>query len=216
MTRLVVFDLDGTITRGDSLLPYVLGFLGRRPWELVRVLGAVPAFGRFLLGRADRGQLKSAFMRTTLGGRTRAELASWTEHFVARWLARRTYPGALRAIARHRDQGDQLVLLSASPDLYVSAIAARLGFSESISTGVRWEADRFDGRLTTPNRRGPEKTACVAALRQRFPAARTAAYANAHSDLDHLRAVDEPLLVNGSRRARRAAAELHIPLARWD
>ena len=34
-TQLVVFDLDETITRHDTLLPYAMGFVTRRkPWRL--------------------------------------------------------------------------------------------------------------------------------------------------------------------------------------
>src|SRR2546421_8145211 len=45
-----------------------------------------------------------------------------------------------------------LALLSASPDVYVPAIAAALGFAEVLCTGVEWNGDRLVGRLTTPNR----------------------------------------------------------------
>ena len=32
--QLAVFDLDGTITRHDTLIQYVLGYLKSRPWRL--------------------------------------------------------------------------------------------------------------------------------------------------------------------------------------
>ena len=79
---MAVFDLDGTITRRDTLLPYVMGFLLRHPARLPRLLGVVPACVLFLLRRADHGALKSAFIRMTLGGRRRAELETWTARFV--------------------------------------------------------------------------------------------------------------------------------------
>ncbi|MGH8149140.1 MAG: HAD family hydrolase [Steroidobacteraceae bacterium] len=213
--RLVVFDLDGTITRRGTLAPYVFGLLRRRPWELARVACALPAAVAFLLGRIDRGQLKGRLLRATLRGRSRAELDAWTAEFVPRLLARGVRPDAARAIEAHRKQGDVLVLLSASPDLYVPAIGARLGFDETVSTGIRWSGDRLDGALTTANRRGPEKTRCLEALVSRHPSLATAAYGNAAADLDHLATVDEPLLVCGSWAARRRAARVGIPSARW-
>jgi phosphoserine phosphatase len=105
--------------------------------------------------------------------------------------------------------------MSASTDLYVPAIATALGFHEVICTGVRWNGDRLDGHLTTPNRRGSEKTRCFAGLRSKHPGQTTAAYGNAASDLDHLRLADHPLLVNASPSARRKATKLGIPFAHW-
>ncbi len=215
MQRLAVFDLDGTITRGNTLARYVVGLLIRRPWQLASVLRVAPALVGYFFGRLDRGELKARLLQATLGRRTRAELAAWTAQFVPRLLARSVRADALRTIEAHRSRGDRLVLLSASPDLYVPAIAAQLRFDEVLCTGLSWTNDHLDGGLTTPNRRGAEKTRCIVALASRHPGLRTAAYGNEAADLDHLRRVDEPLLVCGSRRARRQAAVAGIPCAPW-
>jgi phosphatidylglycerophosphatase C len=214
--RLAVFDLDGTITRHDTLAPYALGFVVRkRPWRLAALLLVLPAVLRFALGRGDRGGLKSAFIRATLGQSRRTELEHWTARFVERLLGHGLFPGALEAIRAHARAGDHLVLLSASTDLYVPAIAQALGFQEAICTGVRWDGDRLDGALTTPNRRGEEKARCVAALQARFPGSQSVAYGNAKSDLEHLVRVDRGVLVNGSAAARRAAVREGITCADW-
>ena len=38
---IAIFDLDGTITRRDTLFPLVLRHLARRPWHLLRLLRVV-------------------------------------------------------------------------------------------------------------------------------------------------------------------------------
>jgi phosphatidylglycerophosphatase C len=170
----------------------------------------------FVLGRRDHGQVKAAFIRSTLRGRTRSEVAAWTARFVPSVLERGVFADALSRIAQHRKEGARLVLMSASTDLYVPAIGAALGFDEVICTGVEWNGDRLDGNLTTPNRRGTEKTRCFEALRRAHPGLTTAAYGNTASDLDHMRLADQPLLVNASGRAQREARRLGIPCAaRW-
>ncbi|HKZ74919.1 MAG TPA: HAD-IB family hydrolase [Steroidobacteraceae bacterium] len=213
--RIAVFDLDGTITRHDTFVPYVLRLLARRPWQLLRLLGLVPSLLGFLLRIADHGAVKAALLRHTLRGRPRAELEAWTNAFVPDVIARGTFPRALEVIARHRAAGDRLVLLSASPDLYVPAIARALGFDEAICTGVRWEADRLDGALATPNCRGEEKARRIRALREQHPGATIVAYANGPADFPHLQIVDEPLLVNGVPGTRRRAKRLGIPIGFW-
>ncbi len=213
--RLVIFDLDGTLTRHDTLGAYVVGFHSRRPWRLWRAVGALPALIAFVFGRADRGALKGALIHATLGGHKRSELEAHTERFVTRLLARGMHTDALAALAAHRAEGDVLVLLSASTDLYVPAIGTRLGFTQVICTGVRWRGAYLDGELVTANRRGAEKTRCLAQLRAQFPGLPTVAYADSASDLDHLAQVDSPALVNGSLGTRRRAAQLGITTLRW-
>ncbi len=215
MSRTIaVFDLDGTITRRDTFLPYLRGWLRRHPrrgW----VSAALAAVWRYASDGRDRGRLKSDLICRLMSGATRAEVAEWTREFVDALDEEMLYPGALEAIERHRRTGDRLVLLSASVDLYVPMIGARFGFDETICTGIAWRDDGLDGALTTPNRRGGEKLRCVESLRTRFPRSPIAAYGNSGSDLAHLQAVEHPKLVNGSRGARRAARRCGIPIAEW-
>jgi phosphatidylglycerophosphatase C len=216
--RLVVFDLDGTITYRDTLLPYVTGYLGRAHRSRLRMARLLPTLAAFGIGAADHGAVKAAFIRGTLGGATRTQLATWTDEFVPRVIDHGSSPGALAMIRAHRDAGDLLVLMSASTDLYVPQIGQALGFNEVICTGIAFDAaGRLDGALTTANRRGPEKVRCFEALRQQHPRMQTVAYGNAGSDLAHLRLADVPRLVNASARTARQAAALGIaPFAAWN
>jgi phosphatidylglycerophosphatase C len=173
------------------------------------------ALSRFALGRADRGAVKSAAIGAVLGGRTRQEIEAWTGEFVPRLLAHGMHADALAALEDHRRRGDRLVLLSASPDLYVPAIGRALGFAETVCTGVAWEGERLSGRLTTPNRRGAEKARVLRALRREHPGLEVVAYGNAMGDLEHLALANRAVLVNGSAGARRAAAGLKIECAAW-
>jgi phosphatidylglycerophosphatase C len=214
--KLTVFDLDGTITRHDTLIQYVLGYLKSRPWRLFGFVLALPAVVRYLLRLSDRGALKGAVIHWTLGGSTRLELEEWTAAFVPRLLERGVFRRAMEQIAEHRRNGDVLVLMSASPDFYVPAIARQLGFNEATCTGVRWDGDRLDGRLATENCRGMEKVRRFGDLRARYADLATAAYGNADSDLDHLRLADRGVLVNGSEPARRRAVGLGVTCETWE
>jgi HAD superfamily phosphoserine phosphatase-like hydrolase len=211
--RIAVFDLDGTVTRRDTLWPYLLGWQRRHPragfWP--RVLGAV---ARYPLD-PDRGRLKSHLIRIAMGGATRAEVRAWSADFVDSLGDGELCPGALLAIARHRAAGDRLVLLSASVDLYVPDIGRRLGFDETICTEVAWSGERLDGALESENRRGEGKRRCIEALRARHPGARITAYGNARSDFEHFMAVDEPVLVNARAALRRAAASRGYRVQEW-
>lgn len=193
---LAVFDLDGTITRHDTLLPFVLGYLWRHPWRLPRVLRVLPAVARYLIDR-DRGALKGSLIHATLAGASRPSLRRWADRFVARLLHRGVHRDARSAIENHRRRGDRLLMMSASPDLYVPQIAATLRFDECICTPVRWRADgRLDGRLAAENCHGEEKQRRLAAVIARDGPARVYAYGNSAADLIHMQLADESCLVN--------------------
>jgi phosphatidylglycerophosphatase C len=175
----------------------------------------LPVLARLALGRAERGELKARWIASALGDATPAQAAAWTSHFVPQLIAHGLHADALAAIEQHRRCGDTLVLLSASPDLYVPAIGRALGFTESVCTGLEWREDHLTGRLTTANRRGAEKVRCLKELQQRYPQLPVVAYANAASDLPHLQLAQRGVLVNGAAAARRAAARLGITCVTW-
>lgn len=211
---IAIFDLDGTLTYSDTLLRFLALAVRARPQRLAGLAALPGALARYALDR-DRGALKGALLRGFLGGTSRSEIAFLAHALLARLQRAGLRPGALAAVAAHRAAGDELVLLSASPDLYVADIGRALCFDQTISTEIRWDDGRLDGRLAGPNRRGEEKRRIVERLLAGRGGGPSAAYGNAASDLAHLALVRRPLLVNGDRAARRAAHRLGIPTADW-
>jgi len=212
--RIAVFDLDNTITRGDSLARFLRYALARRPGRAWRLF-LFPWFAiRYALTR-DRGRFKGSLLHATVGGLTRTQATALVDGFVSGFPDSALRPGALAAIAKHRRDGERLILLSASPDLYVEPLGRRLGFSQVMASKVRWDGDRLDGHLAGPNMRGAEKLRAIEAIRGANRGSSIAAYGDASADLEHLRAVDSPTLVNGKPAARRAAQALGIPWLDW-
>jgi phosphatidylglycerophosphatase C len=210
-----IFDLDGTLTWRDTLLPFLRGYLRRHPRRLLALWRLPPALLAFA-ARQHRGQLKSRLIRMVMGGELRAAIDAWTVAFVAELRPKQRFRAqALATLEAHRRAGDHLVLLSASPDLYVPSIGRLLGFERTVCTEVEWRADRLDGALTTANRRGAEKVRCLTWLRSQYPGLRVVAYGNSASDLDHMRLADRAILVNGNASARALAAEWRIATENW-
>ena len=212
-----VFDLDGTLTWADTLLPYLLGYVARRPGRCLRLWQVPAALVGYLAGHRDRGRLKSRLIRAVMGGEPRTRVEAWSDAYVAALQRRHSFrQAALAMLESHRAAGDHLILLSASPDLYVPRIGRLLGFERTICTEVEWRSDdRLDGALLTPNRRGEEKSKCLAVLRTQYPGTPVVAYGNSGSDLAHLCRADRALLVNGNARARRDALRMGVPVADW-
>jgi phosphatidylglycerophosphatase C len=211
-----VFDLDGTLSWHDTLLPFLISFLGRHPRRTLRLWRLPFTLLGFVMRDRDRGLLKSRVIRMVVGGATRSVVDAHAARFVDTLKRRhRLRLAALAMLEAHRAAGDHLVLLSASPDLYVPRIADSLGFERTLCTELEWEGERLVGTLKTANRRGIEKLHCLTWLRTQYPGLPIVAYGNSASDLDHMRRADRALLVNGNAAARAAAARSGIPTSNW-
>lgn len=211
-----VFDLDGTLTRRDTLAPFLMSYLRRHPGRLLELWRLPFALLGYLAGNRDRGILKSRVIRMVMGGGARGVIDACADSFVDGLNARRRLrPAALAMLEAHRAAGDHLVLLSASPDVYVPRIGRALGFELTLCTEIEWRADRLAGGLKTANRRGAEKSRCLTWLRTQYPGLPIVAYGNSAADLDHMRHADRALLVNGNAAARASAAQAGIPTANW-
>ena len=210
-----LFDLDGTLTWRDTLLPFLSGYVLRHPWRGLCLWRLPFALANYWQDR-DRGELKSRVIRMIMRGERVQVLEAWADHYVGNLkLKHRFRPLALAVLEAHRAAGDHLVLLSASPDLYVTRIGRLLGFERTLCTELEWRADRLDGHLKTQNRRGEEKLRCLNWLREQYPGLAFIAYGNSASDLDHLRHADRALLVNGNSTARRLAEKCQIAVSSW-
>ena len=158
-TAVALFDLDGTLTFHDTLMPFLGGYLLRHPLRMLRLWQLAPALAEYARGR-DRGRLKSRVIRAVMGGEPRAVIDAWARTYVEGLRPKRKFrAAALAALEAHRAAGDHLVLLSASPDLYVPYVGNSLRFELTLCTEVLWLGDRLDGGLKTENRRGEGKTA---------------------------------------------------------
>jgi phosphatidylglycerophosphatase C len=136
-----LFDLDGTITRRDTYLAYLLGFLLRHPGRLWRAAPLPFAVLRHFAGQRDNTWLKVTFLRAILSGVPRPVLEAWTEAFLDRILAKGLRPGSLRAIERHRAAGHRLVMVTASLDFYAEPLSRRLGFDAVLCTRAAYDAE---------------------------------------------------------------------------
>jgi len=213
--RLAVFDLDGTLTRADSFGPFVLGLLQRHPARLLRVpLLAAPAIG-YLLGRVGRGELKAAVLRLLFGNLPRATVDGFADEYAHQVVRTRMFPEAVAALRAHLAAGDPVVLLSASPDLYVPRIGALLGVGETHCTRIRWNGDRLDGHLEGLNRRDEEKLRVVERLRATYPGLPVIAYGNSSPDLVHMRHCEQAVYVNAEAGLARQLAEGGIRCVNW-
>ena len=170
--RAAVFDFDGTLTTGDTSLPF-LRFVGG--WggmlrlglmlpptllDVARELGTGP--GSDTEEAEARGALEARLhggaTRAILAGRTRREVQRRAAEFAEEGIEPRLRRGAKARLRWHRSRGDVLVLVTASLEISVEPWARGVGFTHVLGTRLDTDADgRLTGALAGPYCWGREK-----------------------------------------------------------
>lgn len=153
--RVAAFDVDGTLTRRDCVVPF-----------LTLVGGPVRAPTRFLrrpvqvgtgLARRQRDVLKAHAAFAAFAGQPTDRIESLADRFAERVATRWMRPDSVARLRRHQADGDVVVLVSASFEVYLEPLAHRLGVDHVLATRLVVADDRYTGALDGPNCRGPEK-----------------------------------------------------------
>jgi phosphatidylglycerophosphatase C len=151
------FDFDKTISTRDNVVPFLRAAIGR-----ARLTGALLAISPSLVAAAvneqRRDAAKVALVRRTLTRYDAARLADVAARFAEDVVARHLRADVVERVEWHRNQGHELVIVSASFTSYLDPVAAQLGFAAVLATELAVGDDgRLTGELARPNVRGPEK-----------------------------------------------------------
>jgi phosphatidylglycerophosphatase C len=159
-TRTVAaFDLDGTLVRGDTLVPFLCRARGRSR-TITALLAHSPVLARALLVGRHRDRAKEMVLSQLLRHHDEVALRATAARFAEEVVARRVRGHVLERAEDHRRAGHELVIVSASPSLYVEPIGRLLDFDMVLATRLETDADgRLTGRIEGRNCRGPEKVA---------------------------------------------------------
>ena len=143
---------------------------------------------------------KEALFCSVLAGRAFDDVDAVSASFAAEHLRRAVRPEVVARLEAHLDLGHVVVVVSASPALYVARIAEALGAHGAAATELAVGSDgALTGRYHGANCRGEEKLRKVRALLEILGAGSTRpmyAYGNSRGDLMLLRAADRPVDVS--------------------
>lgn len=202
---LALFDFDGTMIRGDSIVPY-LAFARRR--------GDVSLFGYL------KGCLFGAMFALKIidGEEAKRKALSFYQHlppekrqaldrsFAEENLLPRVYPKAKETLQMHQKAGQHTLLVSASTENYMQYVAKALFFDALLSTKMDEQ-----GRVKT-NCHGEEKVRRIRAYlsEQKIQPdfSQSFAYGDSKGDLPMLSLCGHPVQINGKRKLHKAAPDM--------
>jgi len=151
-----VFDFDGTLTRCDSMLPFLYWAVGRfRFWWGILVLS--PMLLRYALRLVPNWRAKEAMLSCFFANWSEERLEKVGQRFAVQVLPQLLRTEALQRVRWHQEQHHHLVILSASLEAYLWPLGENMGFDQVISTQLEVQSGIVTGRILGKNCYGKEK-----------------------------------------------------------
>lgn len=151
----VAFDVDGTLTVRDCVVPWLVGVAG--PVRAGRTLVGMAPLVSVRDASVRRDRAKRTVVRGCVAGIAEDELRGRGETFARRVAAGWMRDDVVRRLRAHQDAGDVVVLVSASIDAYLEPLGDILEVDAVLCTMLEYEDGVATGELLGENCRGAEK-----------------------------------------------------------
>lgn len=152
--NIAFFDFDGTISEKDSLFLFVKFLVGKKRfyWGIFTHLHILLGY---LMGILKNSYAKERLSRYYFKGYEIQEFLLECEKFLP-VLKVILKDSALKRLHWHKEQGDKIVLVSASFREYLIPLCAELDI-DCIATVLEVKDEKLSGKFSTPNCYGREK-----------------------------------------------------------
>jgi HAD superfamily hydrolase (TIGR01490 family) len=222
MQGLSIYDLDKTITRGATFIPFLRHAVIRlAPWRLMLlpiVIFVTLACGLKLI---SRGRLKEINLGLLVGQRIDSRtLQDVSRSFAAKTIKNNVLSKAVEQIAKDRAEGRRIVIASASYRFYVAEIGHLLGIDDVIATATTTLAGGLvSPRIDGENCYGPAKLSMIEAWMVEQKIARGDAdirfYSDHISDVPSFDFADQAIVTNPHPPLRAYAITKGWPVHDW-
>ncbi len=196
---LAIFDLDNTLIAGDS--DYLWGtFLVDKGYVNAERFAATndQFYEDYKSGQLDIFAYQR-FALEPLSKQTMPTLDAWHQNFLEEYIEPILLPKAQQLVDQHRQQGDRVLIITATNTFITRPIGEKYGISELLGTEGEIVNDRYTGEvLGTPTFREGKVTRLNEWLEAEKESMQGSYfYSDSHNDLPLLKLVDHPVVVDG-------------------
>lgn len=211
---LAIFDLDNTLLGGDS--DYLWGeylvennLVDNESYQRTNQ----HFYDQYLAGTMDIFEF-SAFQFQPLADNPMATLLEWREDYLQNKIMPIMLPAAQSLIAKHQQQNDTLLIVTATNSFITTPIAEKLSIPNLIATEPEMQNGQFTGKVSgTPSYQQGKVTRLEAWLsEQNQSLAGSYFYSDSHNDLPLLEQVTHPVAVDPDSQLRDIATERDWPI----
>ena len=187
--KLALFDFDGTITVKDSLTDFIQFAVGK-PNYYIGLLRLSPMLAAYTLKLIPNDIAKEKLIAHFFKDWDEKRFQKIAEQYSLGQLEKIIRPEAIKKIKWHRDQGHQIVVVSASMECWLSAWCGKNGIA-LISTRLEMIDGKLSGKFDTKNCHGAEKVNRVQEKYHLNNFDYIYAYGDSHGDKELLKLADE-------------------------
>tara|TARA_Y100000991_G_scaffold85596_1_gene64561 strand:+ start:91 stop:753 length:663 start_codon:yes stop_codon:yes gene_type:complete len=195
--KIAIFDLDNTILKADSDYEMVNFLISKNLIEKKYRKLNDDYFASYGSGTLDIEEF-SEFSLKPFIGMTRSEIEIIVADFYQKVLAEKFNPYILSILNDHKNQGDLVILASATNSLIVSHVAKMIGLDEFVSSVVSFSSGVCTGTIKQPHALGEGKLVLVTKflLDRKLSFDNTYFYSDSINDEPLMRKVKYPVAVN--------------------
>ena len=217
--KYALFDFDGTLCKGDSIIQLCQFARKRRLCTRKQLLGGIGAAIRHKLGKLTIEQAKQQAL-VWMKGRSEMEMAAFAQLFCLEVLAPRFFPEGIATLQKEQQEGATVLLITASPSFYLMPLKDMLGVADVIGTRMDVDENGLYTSLVGDNCRGLQKplrlAEYLAAMGDRLDYETSTAYGNSTGDLPMLELCQSKVAVNPSRKMKRTLDEMeNVTIVHW-
>lgn len=189
MTTIAAFDFDGTLTKSDTLIPFLRFSFGTKKTAL-NLLALLPKLSLFVIGKLTRQEAKELILTQFLKGIPSHQVEALGEKFAMGPLMKKVKPEGLARLHWHKKQGHTCILISANLSFYLEYL---IGFDHIIASKAAVDQNNcLTGKLIGKNCYGQEKVDRLTELLGPRSEYTLYAYGNSRGDAELLASADYP------------------------
>lgn len=186
------FDFDGTLTRRDTLLPFLRFFAGTVPFLRKMAHNSAVLVG-YRAGLLPNFIAKERILTSFLKGVEAEKVSAAGSLFAAHRLRDLMDPDMDKVLSWHQSMGHQCIIVSASLDIYLRPWARSRGIDNLACTSLEVGPEGLmSGCILGQNVFGAEKVECLKRLMGTDPLRLDYAYGNSLGDREMLSLAEHP------------------------
>lgn len=193
------FDFDGTLTTGDTLMPFLKYVVGS-PKYYAKLALVSPILLAYFAKIIRNDMAKQIILRQYLFGYHIDELFELGQKFSEEIIPDMLRHEGMERLRWHQNQGHVCVLVSASLDVYLTSWARNEHFTEAICTSLKVDKHHVvSGKLDGENCHGKVKVSRVKSFLETKTLGRTFGYGDTSGDLPLLNYLNEGMMLSASK-----------------
>jgi HAD superfamily hydrolase (TIGR01490 family) len=215
---LALFDLDETLINGDSASLWS-AYMVDQGWVADKqafLSQEAELMRQYAVGEMSMSQYMDCTLQP-LRGRTESEVSLKVHQFITDIILPRVYPQARETLRYHQQQGDRIVIISATGEHLVAPIARALGVNECLAIQIEIEDGRYTGATEGVMTYREGKVARLLTLlnQENSQLQQASFYSDSHNDLPLLTLVGRPHIINPDPILLQYATQAGWPVYQW-